>query len=283
MKSEPIERDFDFKVIKQRVSVHLTHHLFCKRIIDGVTDAQIRSYIFKTRDQYEHLFSAAIEKYGLLDYADKGRVAFVFNAYNERYGILMDIVTKSNNYLITVITLDKIDKRHFVANTMFGKEKNKIYTEYKLPMSFIESTINKVYRSKAFTFYHTEHFEVKFTVESQLENIISFVRLYDSIISRFTKCTLGYSIYWFRFAIGENRHMHMRVSIEKIKTKYEEKHAVTFVDFESSFEKVQELAERESDVIVEVGVEAKDGFGIKIEKRPLKNLRSGLRIKKKGE
>lgn len=277
MKSERIERDFDFKVIKQRVSVHLTHHLFCKRIIDGVTDTKIRAHIFKSRDQYENLFTAAIKKYGLLSYANKGKVAFLFNAQGERYGLLLDVVTSEVGYLITVVTLDKIGERHYINNAMFGKEKNKIYTEYKLPMSFIEETANKVYRSKAFSFYHTNNFEAIY-IGTQLENIVSFVRLYDSIVSRFTKGTLGYGIYWFRFAVGENKHMHTRVSIERIKTKYEEKHAVMFVGFESSFEKVKELAERESEAIVEVGVEVKDGFGIKIEKRP---LRSGLRIKKK--
>lgn len=283
MKKELLEKDFSFKVSMEKkeapltIEVHLTSHLFTKRTVEGITDTRIRAHIFKTRDQYENLFTAAIEKYELLSYTNKGRVAFLFNAQEERYGILLDVVTSEAGYLITVITLDKIGERHYISNALFGKEKNKIYTEYVLPVSYMRAASKRMHTAKSYNIYHTHHFD-KIYVEQELNNNIDFTRLYNSVITRHLQGSIDYGQHWFKFKINAKEEVCIRVSLERDRTKYGIRSAVILVDFKSSFEKTQQLALSTGEEIFDIGTTLPNGFGrqrVEIISKP------GLRIKKK--
>ncbi len=238
MKTELIEREFNFKEIGYDIDVKLTSHLFIRRTINGITDKHIRSHIFKTRAQYQDLLTAAIKKFNLLDYANKGRVSFIFIHKQEKYGMLLDVTKSKDGYTITVITIDKMGDRHFVKNAFFGKEKNKIYTEYVLHSSYMRAIEERVNSCREFVFYNT-FFYNRSAQEISLKKKINEYRIHNSIISRFDNKTLYFGRHWIEICNKTDGPIYILINIEKLIVKDLQNIAIIFVDVREEIDRTQ--------------------------------------------
>jgi hypothetical protein len=71
--------------------------------------------------------------------------------------MLMDVVKEEDNYFITIITIDRRDKRHYISAEMFLGEKNKIYSNFVLPASQMRSIEERTYSRDTCKFkYHKQ-------------------------------------------------------------------------------------------------------------------------------
>jgi len=178
--------DTEFYIEEIDIDVRISKHVFVPRKI-GEDKGRIRGYMFKSREQYQKLLVSAVKDYNVLEFTNKGKVAFVFQYAKERYTAILAIERGENEHtLITVVTIEKIGSSHFGAKESFRAMRNKVYSKFVLPFSSIRSVENKIgtynlYKKK-FSVYKTYFFN-KVAAQCDFEKNIDKERLINSMIS----------------------------------------------------------------------------------------------------
>ena len=263
------------------VEVHLTSHLFVPR--RGAS--RRRAFMFKSTWQFVDILDTAFSKYDLFSYADKGRVVFVFSYLGEEYGMLMDLERKldDDGYILTVITVDKKEDRHYTKVDMFHREINKIYSKYELPYSYMLSVGTRIDRVRGmFEAYRTRHFETLFDFDF-FKKTVDETRIVNSLVSRIEKEDLNYGIYWIRVAYEPEKHIYVKISLERIIRSGKNIVVVIFVDLKRNKEGVDAVKEA-SEGYFELDRGANgELFGRRSSIKRFAPKRTGLRIKRKIE
>lgn len=261
------------------VEVHLTSHLFIPR--KGAS--RRRAFMFKSAWQFIDILDTAFSRYDLFSYTDRGRVVFVFSYLGDEYGMLMDLERKLDNdgYILTIITIDKKDDRHYTKVDMFHKEANKIYSTYKLPYSYMLSVGTRIDRvCGVFEAYYTRHFETLLDFDFFKKNIDE-IRIVNSLVSRIGKEDLDYGIYWVRIAYEPEKHLYVKVSLEKMVRSRKNIVVVVFVDLKRSKDGV-DAVKNDLDGYLELDKGSSgELFGRRASNKKLVLKRTGLRIKRK--
>jgi len=224
--NKKIERKFSLIALDNNIDVVLTSHLFIPR---DKNSKKIRAYIFKSRYQYEALILSAVED-GILNYAHKGRVVYMFEALNVNYGILLDCIKTDIGYEITVITVDKIKEHNYSTSDLFYREKNKIYSQFVLPLCFSRqisgSRIDKIGDVQFFKTYGFENICKK---HKHIYSSISFEKISASIFSRLkSSLILSQRIYCLQFDKNGLENIYIEISIEPFIFESESSVAVIF-------------------------------------------------------
>lgn len=267
-----IDRKFSFMTNFGIFDIILTSHLFIKR----KDEKRHRSYIFKTREQYEDILQFAFNNYGLNDFINKGKVGIVFSSLGVDYALLVVLERKlDKNPIITIITLDKITTRHYVSHSIFAKEKNKIYMKYELPISYVGAiTEYKGVIRDTCKFYHTHYF--KSLLEKNKLSKTNTRIVQEMITDWHLNGKLKFGIYWLEYNVGEQLQ-YLRLSIEKIKRQESTNTAIIFVDLKDSPIGVKQRIKESGEAIIRLGAKNKE-FGFN---EPQKIPRAKMRITKK--
>ena len=270
-----VNRDFFFSVDEKELHVHLTSHLFHRR----AGAKQRRSFMFKTTWQYKHIIFEAFSKYNIWEFRN-GKVVFIFKYNRETFGILLDIkLSKENIYSVFIITVDKLDDRHFVKHEMFGKEKNKIYSDYTLPFSYLRQVEKRVDRSNWYEVYYSNYFTALDAFQAYGETVDEN-RLLCSIRTRIERGSLPIGIYWLVIPVDNKwKQLFLKVSIEKIWRNQREIDVIIFTDLKFTYERVQNVKSTRVEKVIDISSEANKNFGKLTQINPIK--RTGLKIKLK--
>lgn len=270
-----INRDMYFSVEKKKVQIHLTSHLFQKR--EG--ENQRRSFMFKSTWQYRHIISEAFTKYNIWEFRN-GKVVFLFKYNEDTYGILLDIkLLEENVYSVSIITVDKLDDRHFVKHEMFGKEKNKIYSDYTLPFSYLRQVRQRVDRGSGYEVYYSNYFMELDSFQTYCETVDQN-RLLCSIRTRIERSSLLIGVYWLIVPIDDRgKELFLKVSVEKIWRNESEIDIIIFADLKFTYERIQNLKSTRVEKVIKISSEANKNFGKLTKINPIK--RTGLKIKER--
>lgn len=270
-----IDRDMHFSMEEKKVQIHLTSHLFQKR--EG--EDQRRSFMFKSTWQYRHIISEAFTKYNIWEFRN-GKVVFLFKYNEDTYGILLDIkLLEENVYSVSIITVDKLDDRHFVKHEMFGKEKNKIYSGYTLPFSYLRQVRQRVDRGSGYEVYYSNYFMELDSFQTYRETVDQN-RLLCSIRTRIERGSLLIGVYWLTVPIdNKGKELFLKVSIEKIWRNESEIDIIIFADLKFTYERVQNLKSSEAKNIIQMSREADKNFGTTT--KIFGTKATGLKIKSK--
>ena len=280
MRKFSLPREFSFIVGEQTVTVILTKHLFRRREYKGVLEKHVRIADFKATWQLEDAITAALFTYGLAEFANCGRSVFVFDSHKgERLAMLLEIrKDESKQYVVTIITIDKITKRHYTQHDIFMKERQKVYSDYSLKKSYTKEIAEPVAASKNFTLYKTKHFK-------DVEKIYSFIddvdvnRLANSLFLRIEKGLLAFGICWVHFDIADKNPVYLKLSIEKHGSK---KIGIIFADVKRSRKRAEAASEKFNHKFIELVPHLKS-VGFKKVVPTGSQTRSGLKIKKKSQ
>jgi len=240
MRTSPLDyskyaiKDFNIKYNDQEIRVSLSAHMYQARKGQNYK----RGFMFKTTGQIKKLLQYALEKYSLLEYKDKGKVGIMFTYTSNTYGLLVSVETKNENIVsIKIVTVDKVEERHYKEHVIFVKEKNKIMMhEYELKRSYMKYaseciqtmgyTRNK--RSKKYHILSTEkkHKQIielfkRVTAESITSALVN--KIYDE--SLYTNIVNG-GAFWVKAVIGDNIQL-IKFSIEELGGKM---NAVIYLD-----------------------------------------------------
>lgn len=270
-----IDRDMYCSVEEKKVQIHLTSHLFQKR--EG--ENQRRSFMFKSTWQYRHIISEAFTQYNIWEFRN-GKVVFLFKYNEDTYGILLDIkLLEENVYSVSIITVDKLDDRHFVKHEMFGKEKNKIYSDYTLPFSYLRQVRQRVDRGSGYEVYYSNYFMELDSFQTYCETV-DRNRLLCSIRTRIERGSLPIGVYWLRVPVdNRGKELFLKVSVEKIWRNESEIDIIIFADLKFTYERVQNLKSTRVEKVIKISSEANKNFGKLTKINPIK--RTGLKIKER--
>ena len=237
-----IDRSFSFLIENiGTVEVRLSSHLFTKRVVGKLEEKNIRSNIFKSRDQYEMLLNDAFLNCGLSEYANHGRVAFIFSFDKQTYGILLDVKKLKSHYHVTVITIDRMSDRHYCKADFFYKESNKIYSDYTLSESFFNVIEKRVDRRGGIQIFSSYFFNIVAKKTGYCEDV-DIERILSNLTQQINDEVLKKGSYWLEFPIKKRNNFFLRISIEEIKQGNENFMCLVLIDVKRSRLKVQERA-----------------------------------------
>ena len=269
-----IPLDFVIIVGGYEIHVHLAKHLFKSR--KGQT--RPRAFMFKALWQYEELIKHAFTKNNIAEYANEGRVAYIFKYLKNDYGILFDIRLRDGVYDVTVITIDMKDSRHFLVGGMFMKEKNKIYSDFSLPISYMRQIKKRISRNSKYEFYHTFLFDAN-KYFNEYRKQVEEERVAQALSSRISAGDMDFSIYWLKVYIGNSKSVYIKTSIEKVWRGGREVTVIIFADFKMSRKAMNQMNLGTENIYKLGDVASNFHFG----NTPKEKLnRSGLKIKSKG-
>lgn len=185
-----------------------------------------RGFMFKTQGQIKDFIIYAFDNYGLLDYKNKGRVVIIFKYLNDTYGLLVSIEEQESRIIeISIITVDKIDTRHYTNHTIFTKEKNRINMQcYDLKRSYLKFaavsnctvsiTLNGMVNK--YTILYSDKNEL--VIKQFLENVYDDV-LVSMIINKMIKRNINLinkGSKWLKLSINEDTKIFLQLSIEEL-------------------------------------------------------------------
>lgn len=277
MKKHNIDKEFLFSTKKGSVKTILTSHLFKRREYKTSQEKYHRSFMFKTREQYQNILTAAFEEYNLANYANEGKVALIFMFAGKKYGMLLDIDTAEEaNFLVTVITIDKMRDRHFSHAAMFNMESTKIYTNYEVKGSYLREAGIKYDTTNEYNFCLTDFFNKK-GEKYNFFSTVDYPRVFHSIMNRIMLEKLPFGCYWLSVNLKDNKKCFLRVSIESLLLGDSKNIYVILVDFDYNLKMVQKKLETAKEELFILNSMASGHF----EKEIVPQKKKGLRIKEK--
>lgn len=214
----------------KKISLVLSNHLYKKRDNQDFK----RGYMFKTMGQWKDFFLYALKNYNILDFINKGKTSIIFNHFGDRYSMLINI--ESNYYTkpgydlsITVITIDKIEKRHFTNNMIFGKESNRVTMQnYSTKKSFLKFAkenvssvkfkINQTDKSDSFNLILTnvKNDQIKALLKELVsESLIQYI-VSKIILKRDKYEIFNNGDFWIKIRTKENEYKFLNISIEQM-------------------------------------------------------------------
>jgi len=201
-----------------KYSVILTKHLF--EVRDGQHGRRI--YMFDSIGQISHLLKYALNNYDLSKYINKGKVSIRFTYQNEVFGLLLVLEQTEDSICdITIITVDKIDVRHYTTYKLFHNVLHDIHSEeYVLNRSHLSRSSNLNTLETLKQYNCTYKIVCYDAIMDKINMDITYIRNWQSVIALLTD-TPEYKdgllsntgAFWFDFTLFNRGQRYFKVSI----------------------------------------------------------------------